>query len=166
MRFLPMHTLTSLLLTAFLIMSAVLSAQTLDLPPGKWWEIPRLVEHIQLTKEQQEHIGDLVYQSAQRMIDLNAGVQRTKLTLEKEVDRTNFDPDAVRAAFATFQKARHQLENERFEMLLSVRQVLTPEQWGRLAGLRDRLDQSRQRRKRPGEFPGAPDRRPTGAGPG
>lgn len=165
MRFLPMQTLTILLSAAFLIAPAVLPAQTLDLPPGKWWEIPRLVQHIQLTKEQQGRIGDLVYQSAQRMIDLNAGVERAKLALEKEVDQNDFDPDGVRAAFAAFQKARHQLENERFEMLLSVRQVLTPEQWNRLAGLRDRLDQSRQRRMRPGDSPGAPDRRPPGAGP-
>jgi Spy/CpxP family protein refolding chaperone len=165
MQHLPARTLTMLLTATILLTGAVLPAGSLDLPPGTWWENPRLVDYIRLTKEQQERIGDLVYRHAQRMIDLNAGVEKAKLALENQVDQSELDPEAVRNSFAAFQKARHMLESERFEMLLSVRQILAPEQWERLTGLRERLDQSRQRQARPGGYPGRQDRRPPpGAG--
>ena len=149
---------------AILLTTAALPARTFALPPGKWWETPRLVEYIQLTPEQRTQIGDLVYNHAQRMIDLNAGVERTKLALQRQVDLDELDPNAVRKAFSAFQDARRRLEDDRFEMLLAVRQLLTREQWDRLVGLRERLEQSRQRRARPGEPPGPRERRPPGPG--
>ncbi len=165
MQHLPARTFTILLTAAILLAGATLPARSLDLPPGTWWENPRLVDHLQLTKEQRENISDLVYQHAHRMIDLNAAVERAKLALEKQVDQNGLDPDAVRQAFSTFQKARHMLENERFEMFLAVRQILAPDQWERLVGLRDRLDQMRQRRSLSGEHQRRQDRRlPPAAG--
>ena len=43
-----------------------------------------------------------------------------------------FDPAPVRAAYAVFQTARQKLENERFEMLIEVRQILTYGQWQKI----------------------------------
>jgi Spy/CpxP family protein refolding chaperone len=112
------------------------AAAEFNLPPGKWWENERLIRHISLSEEQREQIDGLVYEHAHRMIDLNADVKRAELELANLVGQVDFDVDEVRAAFANFQRARANLERQRFEMLLSVREVLTAEQWQQIQDLR------------------------------
>ncbi|MCD4750216.1 MAG: periplasmic heavy metal sensor [Thermoanaerobaculales bacterium] len=141
-----------------------LTAQILDLPPGKWWERPPLIMHLELTKEQQAAIQTLVYDHAHRMIDLNADVERTRLELGNQVDLETINTAAVRKAFAAFQDARRKLESERFEMTLSVRQTMSTEQWKKLLDLRDRLEGMKRMRDRPGADR-QPDRRSPGARP-
>lgn len=128
-----------------------LAAQEFELPPGKWWEDQRLAERVGLTSDQQHQIRDLVYGGARRMIDLKAAVDLAGLDLAEVVNSSDFDPEAVRAAYAVFQNARHKLENERFEMLLDVRQVLTTEQWRKLQELKRRVQQNRGQQGRPGQ---------------
>lgn len=144
-------------------------AGDLDLPDGRWWDEPAVVERVGLTDQQRETIRNLIYQHARTMIDYNAAVTRAELDLKQLVGRSEIDPKAVRTAFATFQDARRRLETERFEMLLGVRMVLTPEQWDTIQQLRRRLRQrldqppGDRRPLRPGlQRPG--DRRPPGPG--
>jgi len=164
------RTLIVLFTLGALVLSTVpSSARDYNLPTGKWWENERIVNHLSLTAEQQDRINDLVYGHANRMIDLNAGLEKAKLALEQQVEQQEFDPTAIRKAFGTFQEARRLLETERFEMLLSVRQVLSHEQWEKMLSLRDRLDDMRRRRDgppgprpAPGRFP--PKNNPQGHG--
>lgn len=136
-------------------------ASEFDLPPGKWWEDQRLVERVGLSEEQQGHIREIVFRSAQNMIDLNAEVKKAGLQLAEVVDREDFDAAAVRKAFASFQAARHELEQERFEMLLEVRQVLTYEQWREIQEIRRRIRQNHPQR----ELQRPPGQRPQGQRP-
>lgn len=161
---------TTLVLAFALTLTAnvgALVAAEFDLPPGKWWEDERLVTHLQLTTQQQGRIKDLVYEHAQRMVDRNAQMEKTKLALENLVDQEPFDAAAVRRAFAAFQEARRQLETEHFEMLLAVREVLNHDQWEalitlrqRLQRLRERLDSPRGQRPEGGRFPRRDPQRP------
>ncbi len=138
------------------------AARDFNLPPGKWWENDRIVDHLKLTGEQQARIKDLVYDHATRMIDLNAGLEKAKLALENRVEQQEFDAAEVRKTFVTFSEARRLLEAERFEMLLSVREVLTHEQWEKLLSLRERIEHMRKRRDGPGAP--RPGQRPPGNG--
>jgi len=151
-----------LIACALLAAALPLAAQEFDLPPGKWWEDQRLAERLELTAGQQQQIRDLVYAGARQMIDLKAAVDRAGLDLAEVVNSNNFDPEAVRAGYAAFQTARHKLENERFEMLLDVRQVLTTEQWQKLQELKRRMQQNRGQQRRPGQRPQG--ERPPGGG--
>ncbi len=151
------------LLTCALLAAVLpLAAQEFELPPGKWWEDQRLAERVGLDAEQQQQIRDLVYEGARRMIDLKAAVDRAGLDLAEVVNSNDFDPEAVRKAYAVFQTARHELENERFEMLLDVRQVLTTAQWQKLQELKRRVQQNRGQQRRPGQRPQG--ERPPGSG--
>ncbi len=156
----------ALILSLLMLLSplAQLHAQDYRLPPGKWWEIPRVVEYLHLNEQQQDQIDGLVYEHARKMIGLNADLEKAKLALAQQVDSTKFEATKVRAAFEVFQTARRKLETERFEMLLSVRQVLSAEQWEQLGALKRRLEKFKDREGRPprsGEFrPGG--RRPGG----
>lgn len=155
-------TLFCLLLLSF---GSTAWTRTLDtLPPGKWWENEKLAHEIALTQEQQEAIHNVVYQHAMGMIDLNAAVKRAELELGELVDNPNFNADAVRAAFNTFQQSRQTLESSRFEMLLSVRQILSNEQWKKLQEMRRKFKKShpdmRGGPRRDGPPEGGPNRRP------
>ena len=152
----------TLMIIAVLAVAGPLAANDFDLPPGKWWENPRLVNHIGLADEQQDQIRGLVYQHARMMIDLKADVDKAGLDLADSVDQQDFDPTPVRAAYAVFQTARQKLENERFEMLLEVRLVLTYEQWRKIEEIKQRMKQNRPQQQR---RPGAGSQRPQGERP-
>lgn len=128
-------------------------ANELDLPPGKWWEDQRVVDAVGITSEQQAEISTVVYRRARRMIDLKADVEKAGLDLAASVDAADFDAAAVREAHQAFQNARRSLENERFEMVLEVRQVLSNEQWQKIRELRRRNQQNRGQQRRPGQRP-------------
>ena len=138
-----------LIIIVVLAAAGPLAANDFDLPPGKWWEDQRLVDRIGLTEEQQNLIREVVFEHARRMIDLKADVDKSGLDLAGTVDQQDFDPAPVRAAYAVFQTARQKLENERFEMLLEVRLILTYEQWQKIQEVKRRIEQNRQQR-RPG----------------
>ena len=137
----------ALIIIAALAMAGPLVANDFDLPPGKWWENPRLVDHIGLSDEQQGQIRGIVFEHARRMIDLKAEVEKAGLDLAETVDQQDFDPAPVRAAYAVFQTARQKLENERFEMLLEVRLVLTYEQWQKIEEIKQRMKRNRQQQR-------------------
>jgi len=135
-----------------------LEGPEMRLPPGKWWENPRVVERVGLTTVQQRAIADLVYDHALKMIDLKAALEKAELELKDRVDRREIAPDQVRASFRAFQAARVALESERFEMLLAVRLQLDPAQWDELQALhrevrRDLADRADRRPGRPGQPP-------------
>lgn len=152
------------LIAAVLMLAAggtTLWATEFDLPPGRWWDDQRLAERVGLSEQQQEKIGEIFFESAQRMIDLSATVKKAGLQLAEVVDQKNFDPAAVRRAFAGFQEARQQLESERFEMLLAVRQVLTYEQWKKIQEIRRHIQRNRQQQ----DMQRPPGQRPSGQQP-
>ncbi len=128
-------------------MAAPVWAQEPQLPSGRWWENPRVAERVGLTPEQQTKLRELVFDHARRMIDLNAAVKKQELELKEVVDRPELDVKAVRQSFAALQQARQRLESERFELLLAVRQVLTPQQWERMVQLRQQVREHRMMRE-------------------
>jgi hypothetical protein len=91
----------ALIITVVLALAGPLAAANeFDLPPGRWWENPRMVNHVGLTDEQQGEIREIVFAYARRMIDLKADVDKAGLDLASSVDQQDFDPAPVRAAYA------------------------------------------------------------------
>lgn len=140
------------ILVIVLLVVGPLVASELDVLPGRWWEDERVVNRMGLTDQQQEQIHSVVFEHARLMIDLKADVDKAALDLAASVDQEVFDPAPVRAAYTVFQTARQKLENERFEMLIEVRQVLTYEQWQKIQEVKRHLQQNREQ-GRPGQRP-------------
>ncbi len=137
------------------------AAADFKMPRGRWWENPRVVREVGLTPDQQDRIHQLVYQHAEVMIGLNADVKRAELHLGELARSENFDEQAVRKAWAEYQVARQKLENERFDLLVAIRKVLSAQQWKKLDELKRQYRQRRlpPERQRPGRNP---YRRPAG----
>ncbi len=73
-------------------------------------------------------------------------------------DQSAFDAAKVRAAFTALQSARQSLETAHFELLLSIRELLSLEQWQALQEMHEEVVRRRAERERQfGEEP-APGR--------
>jgi Spy/CpxP family protein refolding chaperone len=127
-----------------MIAAAVTLAQPLGVPPGRWWERPKVAEQLGLTAEQTQQLDALTLDHARTMVDLKGAVEKAEIDLRAAAEAEPLDTALVRQKFAVMQQARMKLESERFDMLLKARQVLSAEQWHKLRDLvRERRGQGR-----------------------
>ncbi len=139
---------TVLIVAVVLLAATAVAAQPLGVPQGRWWERPQVADQLALTAEQKARLETLSIENARGMIDLKATVEKAELDLRAAAEAEPFDATKVRAAFRDMQQARTRLENERFEALLRVREVLNAEQWRQLRGLtRDAVRERVQERR-------------------
>jgi len=103
-----------------------------------------------LTEAQRKTLDGIALDHARSMVDLKAEVEKAELDLRAAAEAEPFEAKRVREAFAGLQSRRGRLEQQRFELLLRVREVLTAEQWRTLARL------AQERRGRAGGDEAAP----------
>jgi Spy/CpxP family protein refolding chaperone len=125
----------AILLSALLVMPNLADAQ--DMPAGKWWYNPRVVEALKLTKPEVRQIDRLYAQNRRQLIQLKANVEREQLELDNLLGRKNSDDAAVNKQFRQLEKARAELSNARLQFVLGVRDIIGPERFQQLkAGYR------------------------------
>jgi Spy/CpxP family protein refolding chaperone len=122
-----------------------------QMPDGKWWKRPRIAERIGLTAEQTGQIEKIFRASRPLLIDLKADLEKKQLGLESALDDKAADRRDVEKRIDDVENARKELQKARALMILDMKQVLSPEQWKRLAQLREEVRQ--QRRQRRGQDP-------------
>lgn len=150
---------TRILTVAALILAATMAQA--QLPPGKWWQRPEVIQELQLTREQQDRLDEAFRAAANDLIDAKASVEKLQVSLRGELDREQLRRAEIQRIAGQVSDARARLFERELLMLVDMRAVLTGEQWNRM---RSRLDQFKERRgegQRPMGGPG--DRRP-GAG--
>jgi len=136
-------------------------------PPGIWWHNADLVQKLTLTPDQQKRMDDILQQSRLQLIDLRANVEKQELLMEPMLAANPPDTNKVLAQIDHTAQARAELEKANAKMLLSIRNVLTPDQWTKLQT--EERDNRRSRMKRggmPGQGgPGGPQGMLSPAGP-
>lgn len=100
-----------------------------DVPQGRWWTRPAIAEELGLSPEQKTRLEEIVAERLKVIIDARAAVEKAQVELREVAQKEPLDVQKARQAFQAVQQARARLEKERFELLLSQRQVLTAEQW-------------------------------------
>jgi Spy/CpxP family protein refolding chaperone len=98
-------------------------------PPGRWWHSPDLARRLNLSAEQQKRMDEVYEQSRNRLIDLRALVQKEEGALEPMLGAEHVDEAKATAQIDRVAAARAELEKANARMLLSLRTVLTQEQW-------------------------------------
>ncbi len=101
-------------------------------PPGIWWHNPDLVQKLTLTPDQQKRMDDIMQQSRLQLVDLRANVEKQELLIEPMLAANPPDTAKVLAQIDRTAQARADLEKAIGKMLLSIRTVLTPDQWTKL----------------------------------
>ena len=99
---------------------------------GMWWKRPELVQRLNLTPDQVKRMDDIFQQSRIKLIDLKANVQKQEVLLEPMLSANPVDTAKAQAQIDRVADARAELEKANARMLLSIRGVLTPEQWTKL----------------------------------
>ena len=119
-----------------------------DLPPGRWWKMPQVVQRLDLTAEQQEKLDAIFHGAANELIDRRGDVEKANVALRAELDQAQINrPNVLRAA-AKLSEARGKLFERELSMLMDMRGVLNDPQWTRLRAF---LEQQREQRRQPGE---------------
>jgi len=120
------------------------------LPPGKWWRMPRVVERLALTADQQDKMDDIFAKTAPDLIDLRAEMEKRALALREQLDQDRLDPKAISAAANALSDIRGRMFNRELMMMIEMRNVLSDKQWKDLRGaLEQRGTAKRDERRRP-----------------
>lgn len=138
----------SFALLTLLLATSVLAA---DLPPGKWWRRPEIVQQLGLSGEQQEKLESVWRSASSDLIDARAEVEKQNIALRAELDRPQLDRRAVQAAASRLNAARAHLFERELMMLVDMRGVLSDTQWTRMRTFLDRVEANRpmqQQRRR------------------
>jgi Spy/CpxP family protein refolding chaperone len=134
---------------AFAVGALLIAASALaQLPPGKWWRRPEIVQNLNLNEEQQDRLEAIFRTSAADLIDLKAEVDKANIALRGELDRPQLDRVAIHRVATHLSDARGRLFDRELTMLVEMRGVLTDPQWNRLRNELDKLQQQRPQQQR------------------
>ncbi|MCL2659084.1 MAG: Spy/CpxP family protein refolding chaperone [Acidobacteriaceae bacterium] len=113
-----------------------------------WWRNPGLIERLSITADQQKRMDDIFQQSKLQLIDLKATLEKDEVILRPMLAANPPDTNKVLAQIDKVAAARAELEKANARMLLSIRGVLTPDQWTKLQ--QERARARRMANRRPG----------------
>lgn len=125
---------------------AVLAVLALSLPPAQAEprdmpeQMDGIADQLGLSGDQRRVVADLLYQYSMKRIDLQAARDRSGLELKRLLSAQTLDEKAVRAALDTLTRAETGLRQIRVELMISLRKVLSYEQWTQLESLYLRED--------------------------
>jgi len=152
------------LAAAFVFLGAALpaTAQIPEIPPGKWWKRPRVVESLHVTPDQQERLEEIFAKHRRSFVDLKADVERRQIDVEDLLAKKDSDPKKVSSAMDALDEARLRLGKARTMMIVEMKGVLTADQWQMILERMEEWRRERSERRgmgmRPGGRGGRPDR--------
>ena len=121
------------------------SAFAQQLPPGKWWRRPEIVQTLNLSDEQQDRLEGIFRANASDLIDLKAEMDKASIALRGELDRPQLDRAAIHRVATRLNDARARMFDRELMMLVEMRGVLTEPQWNRMRSQLDKLERQRPR---------------------
>ncbi len=144
------------------LLSPPARAQMPEVPLGKWWKRPKIVQELGITAEQQGKLDEIFARHRREFVDLKADVEKKQLDVEDLMGRKDSDPKKVTAAIDNVEASRAKLRKAVALMVLDMRSVLTAEQWKMVVEKREQWREERREhfRDRPRDF--GPRRPPEG----
>ena len=103
--------------------------------PHKWWKDSETVKQLQLTDSQASQIEQAFTDSKMRLIDMVATLQKEELKLETLINADQPNENAVSNQVDQVVQARGKLEKEHAMMMLSIRRLLSLDQWKKLQSM-------------------------------
>lgn len=143
-------------------------------PPGAfghWWNNPRMIERLKLTDDQRKAMDQILYEHREKLIDLQATLEKAELAMEPMMSADQPDRAAMEAQIDKVVQARAALERANSMFLLDIRMKLTADQWKQLRDMRGEMHSDRHGDRHEGERHwrgregGTPDNGPGGPPP-
>ncbi len=149
-------------LLALLLAPCLAAAQGPPGPPhrpdlGKWWKNSEIVRELQLSEAQTNQIEQTFLEQRLKLIDLRAELEKQEARLQPLIEADQPDESKVSAQIDQVLAARGRLEKANALMMLSIRRVLSVEQWKKLQAIQQERERMERRRMGPpnGPPPGA-----------
>jgi Spy/CpxP family protein refolding chaperone len=120
-------------------------AQAQQMPPGKWWRREGIVQQLQLTADQQDRLDEVFRGAANDLIDARGDVEKLQVALRGEIERPQLRRAEIQRIAARLSEARGKLFEREVMMLVDMRGVLNDQQWIRMRGFLDRMQEGRDR---------------------
>jgi Spy/CpxP family protein refolding chaperone len=117
---------------AALVVVFAASAFAQNLPPGKWWRRPEIVQSLNISEDQQNRLENIFRTSSGDLIDLRGEVEKMNITLRADLDQSQLDRAAIRRDAQRLSDARTRLFERELMMLVDMRGVLNASQWDRM----------------------------------
>ena len=138
-----------LAVAALLMLVASAALAQINLPPGKWWRRPEIVQQLNLTDDQQNKLETVFRNSANDLIDTRAEVEKQAVALRAALDQPQLDRNEIRQIAQRLNDARGRQFQRELLLLVDMRAVLNDAQWNRMRASLDRLEQRQQNQMRP-----------------
>lgn len=110
-----------------------------QMPPGPdlgmWWKHSEILRELQLTPAQTSQIEQTFLEQRLKLIDLHAELEKEETRLQPLVEADQLDEAKVSAQIDKVLAARGRLEKAHTMLMLSIRRVLTVEQWRKLQAI-------------------------------
>lgn len=119
---------------------------------GRWWNNPRMIQSLKITDEQRKAMDEIMFAHREKLIDLQANLERSELAMEPLMSADQPDRAAMEAQIDKIVTARADLEKANALFLLDIRMKLTPDQWKQLKDMRTHMMERRHDRG-PGDKP-------------
>jgi hypothetical protein len=101
--------------------------------PDRWWKNLATAQSLGLTSSQVKQMDEVFQQFRLKLIDLTAALEREEVILEPLVSAEPLEEARITAQIDRIAQARAELEKANGRMLLGIRKLLTPEQWGKVS---------------------------------
>jgi Spy/CpxP family protein refolding chaperone len=124
---------------------------------GRWWKNSDIVRELQISDAQISQIEQAFLDHRLKLIDLKAEVERQETRLQPLIEADQVDEAKVSAQIDQLLAARAKLEKANVMMMLSIRKVLTVEQWKKLQEVQEHHGMMR---RMPAPPPGPMPRQP------
>ena len=112
--------------------AAICMASSAVMPMGPWWRHPEVVTKLSLTPDQVKRIDEQFMKTREQLIDMHASLEKQQLELEPLLSANPVDQSKALAQISKIADTRAELEKTDAKMLLSIRAVLTADQWTKM----------------------------------
>jgi len=127
------------ILTALMVVLSTTAFAQTNLPPGKWWRRPEIIQTLNLSEEQQNKLETIFRTASGDLIDLRGEVEKQNIALRGDLDQSQLDRATIRRDAQKLSEARGRLFERELTMLVDMRSVLNDLQWNRMRNELDRL---------------------------
>jgi Spy/CpxP family protein refolding chaperone len=122
------------------------ASNMIGLPPGIWWNNPRIIAALTLTADQQKRMDEIFRQNRLQLIDMKAALEKEQINIEPLIDAPTLDQPKLLGEIAKIADLRAGLEKADAKMLIELRGVLTADQWTKLHAMQHGPDRDRHER--------------------
>jgi Spy/CpxP family protein refolding chaperone len=121
----------SVILLAFFV-TAPVTAESQDVPSGKWWYNPKIQKNLDLSKKEINQLDQLFAKSRRKLIKLKSEVENEQFELDQLLGQEKVNDAKVKKQFQKLEKARNKLANERLDFVIGVRNILGQDRFQQL----------------------------------